>query len=191
VTPKEFSSFVMALRTYYSKENILPNEQAIKLWYEELKDIPSFVADAALRKWVATNKWSPTIAEIRATATEIQTGDDITWGESWRKLKDAVRRFGIDREQEALASFDPITRKVVQYFGYREFCISSTDEEMAQRAHFQRIFETVSQREKTDNSLPPELREAIGMIQQNNGQNRIGSGLTQIKGIIGDFKTEV
>ena len=77
MTPKEFSSFVMALRTYYSKENILPNEQAIKLWYEELKDIPSFVADAALRKWVATNKWSPTIAEIRATATEIQTGDDI------------------------------------------------------------------------------------------------------------------
>ena len=54
---KEFGIFAAALKTYYPKEQILPNQQAMELWYRELCDIPYITAEAALRKWVVISKW--------------------------------------------------------------------------------------------------------------------------------------
>ena len=82
---KEFGNFAAALRTYYSRENILPNQQAMELWFRQLQDIPYEAAEAILSKWVATNKWSPSIADIRDGMAEIQRGGPAPrwhWGPS-------------------------------------------------------------------------------------------------------------
>lgn len=160
---KEFAAFVMAIRTYYPKEKILPNEQAIELWYRELQDIPSPVADAALRKWVATNKWSPSIAEIRETAVGITEGDGLTWGEAWEQVVMAIRRYGSYSPQEAMDSFDPLTRRCVQNLGYHELCVSENP--TADRANFRMIFETLSQRQRTEQQLALPLREIIDTLR--------------------------
>lgn len=173
---REFANFAMALRTYYPKEQILPNDQAMELWFRELQDIPFNVAEAALRKWVSTQKWSPSIAEIREMTANVVNGDQLTWAESWRKLKMAVGKYGLARQKEAMESFDPITRKCVERFGYRDFCMSDERNEMADRAHYQRIFETVANREKVNQQMALPLQEAIAQIQQSNGLLRIGEG---------------
>lgn len=33
MTKKEFAKIAMALKTYYPKESLLPNEQAMELWF--------------------------------------------------------------------------------------------------------------------------------------------------------------
>lgn len=71
MTKKEFATFAMALKTYYPRENILPNEQSMALWYDHLKSIPYEVAEIALRQWVNHNKWSPSIAEIRGQSKSV------------------------------------------------------------------------------------------------------------------------
>ena len=162
---KEFAIFASALKTYYPREQLLPNTQAMDLWYRELHDIPFPVAEAALRKWVSTQKWSPSIADIRAMSSEIAHGEQLTWGESWRRFKAAVRKYGFAREREALESLDPLTRKCTEIFGYKEFCIADVRNEMADRAHYQRIFETLAQREKVNQQLALPLQEAIAQIQ--------------------------
>lgn len=158
---QEFSTFAMAIRTYYPKENILPNAPAMELWFRELQDIPFPVAEAALRKWVSTNKWSPSIAEIREIAATVSHGEQLTWGESWEKLKAAVRKYGRVGEAEAMRSFDPLTRKCVEIFGYQQYCISDVNDEMANRAHYQRIFESMAQREKTRQQVALPLQRTI------------------------------
>ena len=65
---KEFATFVAALRTYYPREAILPNQQAAELWYMELQDLSYNVAMMALREHVHTSKWSPSISELRERA---------------------------------------------------------------------------------------------------------------------------
>lgn len=172
----EFAMFVMALKTYYPKEQILPNKAAMELWYRELQDLPFPVAEAALRKWVNTNKWSPSIAEIREMAIDIQYGESLTWGESWERAVGAIRKYGSYRPKEALESLDPITRKCVESLGYRELCMS--ENAMADRANFRMIFETVSNREKMRKQICLPLQEAIGLLQMkdDNGMYRIGSG---------------
>ena len=76
MTRDEFSIFANALRTYYAKENLLPNKQAMELWYQALKDLSYSLASAALGKWSQTSRWSPTIADIRETAADITDPDD-------------------------------------------------------------------------------------------------------------------
>lgn len=65
MTKQEFAILASAIRTYYPKEKILPNQQAMQLWFIHLQDIPYRVAEIALEKWVINNKWSPTIADLR------------------------------------------------------------------------------------------------------------------------------
>lgn len=177
---KEFALFASALRTYFPKENILPNPQAMELWFRELADIPFPVAEAALRKWVVTNKWSPSIAEIREMTATVTFGDQMTWGEAWEKALDAVKRYGSYNKEKALDSLDPLTRKCVENIGYIELCRSENI--MVERAHFQRIYEVYAKREQTDKQLPPSLVQAIGQMRSDRiegGWLKLGSGKGQ------------
>ncbi len=174
---KEFATFAMALRTYYPREQILPNQQAMELWYREIQDIPYPVAEAALRKWVATNKWSPSIADIREMTAGIVNGDPLTWGESWERALNAVRRYGSYNKQAALDSLDPLTRKCVENIGFMELCMSENI--MVERAHFQKIFEVYAKREQVNQRVSAPLLEAISHMKLNgvDGQPlQIGKG---------------
>ena len=107
---KEFAAFAMALKTYYPKEELLPNEQAVDLWFLQLQDLDFKLAETALCKWVAVNKWSPSIADIRAEAAAIRFGDLPDWGEGWEQVIKAIAKYGMYRPQEALESMDKITK---------------------------------------------------------------------------------
>lgn len=174
---KQFALLADAIRTFYPKENILPNKEAMKLWYQELQDIPYEVAVTALRKWVSTNKWSPSIADIREVAAVVTNGVLPDWGEGWEQVVKAIRRFGRDRKSEALASFDPITRKTVEYLGWVELC--NSENAMADRANFRQCFEVVAKREQQNQQLALPLQESIQMIQMkqiDNSMYLLGGG---------------
>ena len=174
----EFGLLAAAIRTYYPKENILPNKESMELWFRELQDIPANVAEAALRKWVATNKWSPSIAELRETAAEVQNGEIPDWGEGWERVLTAIRKYGSYREREALESLDPMTRTCVQRLGFRNICMSeniSTD-----RANFRMMYESLAEREQTRQQVAIPLQEVINQLRltekDENGFLKIGGG---------------
>lgn len=162
----EFATFAMALRTYYPKESILPNKEAVQLWYRELQDIPFPVAEAVLRKWVSTEKWSPSIAEIREQAAAIQNGEIPDWGDAWEKVLKAIRKHGMYNVGKAMESFDPLTRQAVERIGFRELCLSENIS--VDRANFRMVFETLQKREQTQQQLALPLRQTIAQIQMKN-----------------------
>lgn len=172
MTRSEFATFAMALKTYYPRENLLPNDQAMTLWFSQLQDIPYKVAEAGLQKWVATNKWSPSIADIREMFTSIVQGDLPDWGEAWNEVQKAIRHYGSYRPQEAMDSLSPLTRKVVERMGFTNICMSETPQ--TERANFRMIYETLAERERKEALLPQGLKMVIGQMQ--NG------GLIEYKG---------
>ena len=177
MTKQEFATFAMALRTYFPREQLLPNQQAMELWFRELCDIPFEVAEMALRKWVSTNKWSPSIAELREMTSGIVNGDPMSWGESWEKALNAVRKYGSYNKMAALESLDPLTRKCVESIGFMELCMSENI--MVERAHYQKIFEVYSKRERDAQRMATPLLEAISHLQLNgmDGQRlQLGKG---------------
>lgn len=157
---QEFANFAAALRTYYSRENILPNKQAMELWFRQLQDIPYEAAEAILSKWVATNKWSPSIADIRDAYAEITSGGRSTdWGEAWEQTMTAIRRFGSYDETGALESLPPLTRETVRRLGYKSLCWS--ENQMADRANFRQVYEILEKRHIEDRKVPLPVRKKM------------------------------
>lgn len=169
MTRKEFSIFAMALKTYYPKENILPNEQAMTLWFKHLEDIPYQVAEIVLDKWVALNKWSPSIADIRKMASETVTGKEKDWSEAWEELKRAVRLYGAPREKEALESMSPLTREIVKRFGFKEYCFSENED--AYKANFRMAYEREAKKREETAQLPEVLQARLNGILQIGEEN--------------------
>ena len=156
---KEFAMFTMALKTYYPREQLLPNEQAMELWYKQLQDIPFDIAELSLNKWVAQNKWSPSIADIRETATSIKLGNVPEWSEAWEKVINAIHRYGTYGAVEALESFDDLTRQAVKRLGFTNLCMSENI--AVERANFRQIYENLVQRKLKDAQIPEQLTALI------------------------------
>ena len=165
---REFATFAAALKTYYPKENLLPNSQAMELWYRQLQDIPYIVAEAALQKWVATQKWSPSIAEIRAMAITVTAGEKLLWSDGWEQVQTAIRKYGSYNIPAAMESFDDVTRQTVKRLGFRELCMSENP--MQDRANFRDIFNMIAERQVKANQLPVTL---VGLIESiRDGENK-------------------
>lgn len=162
MTKQEFGQWVMALRTYYPREKLLPNEQAVDLWYEQLQDLPYRIAEISLNKWVATNKWSPSISDIRELSSGIVTGETRDWGSAWDDVRMAVRLYGSYQQKEAMESLDELTREAVKRIGFINICMS--ENVATERANFRMIYEELAKRKKEDSQIPERLRQAISKL---------------------------
>lgn len=164
MTKEEFAVLVSAMRTYYGKENLLPNNQSMQLWYAQLQDIPYKVAEAALNKWVATNRWSPTIADLRELAADVAVGEAPDWGDAWHNVMRAVSRYGYNRQAEAMKFLDDVTREAVRRVGWYDICMS--ENVGVERANFRDIYNTLQERKQKERLIPPQVAVLIAEIRQ-------------------------
>jgi len=158
----DFAKWASYLQTYFPNYNLLPNPEALELWYGELGNMPFDLLFAALRKWVNTHRYPPSIAELREICAEIVQGKPMDWGEAWTAVIKAVGRYGIYREEKALASLPPLARQAASRIGWRDICMSENPDTL--RAQFRQVFQICWQREIEDRQLPPALKETIAFI---------------------------
>lgn len=170
---QEFGLFAAALKTYYPREALLPNNQAMELWYKQLSDIPYHIAEMSLNKWVATNKWSPSIADIREMAVTIKSGEKPQWSDGWEEVLKAIRCFGSYRETEALESMSELTRLSVRRLGFKNLCMSENI--MADRANFRMIYEQMADRDYNAKRLPVNLVTMIEDVRRDEQQKLLES----------------
>ena len=83
-------------------------------------------------------------------------------GDAWGEVIKAINHFGHYRQEEALASMHEPVALAVKRMGWRDLCLSENG--MADRAHFLRIYETMEKRTAEDNLLPAPLKETITLI---------------------------
>ena len=164
MTENEFMTWTKALRTYYPRENLLPNREAMELWFRQLKDIPYNVASASLNKWVTQNKWSPSIADVREMSRTIQGEEIADYGQAWNDVLKVISNYGQYRQAEALESLPTLTRQTVERIGYKNLCMS--ENQISDRANFRMIYEQLAEREKKEQVMPEMLKNQIGQIKQ-------------------------
>ena len=159
---EEFKKLVKGMKAVYTSQSFLPDAESIKIWYQLLKDMPYEIANVSIQKHMATNKFPPTVAEIRSGAAEI-TDKSHDWSDGWESFRKAVGRFGYYRREEAFASMDEITRKVVKRLGWKELCMSENI--MQDRANFRMVYEQEQSRATERAMLPEALRKHMDMLQ--------------------------
>lgn len=72
VAPDHMLARMLALLSHYPAKGMTPEvEQLVALdWAEDLGEFPAWAIDAAARTWRRTQKWRPSIAEMRALCAE-------------------------------------------------------------------------------------------------------------------------
>lgn len=176
MTFKEFAYLANLIRTTYPREKIFPNNESMEIWFEMLQDIPFQAASAGLKKWIATEKWSPSIADIREMAVSVTSLPTPDWGQGWQEVIKAIGRYGYMRESEALASMSPQTAEAVKRIGWQAICESENPETL--RAQFRQVYEISEKREKQDAQLPQSLKNVIAQFQIGSQQEltQLGDG---------------
>lgn len=165
MTKKEFAVLASALKTYFTKEDkLLPNSEAMELWYRALEDIPFHVAEAAVIKWAQTHTWSPSIAELRETAATVAFGEIPDWGEGWRQVCEAMRQYGREYPKSAYNSMDEITAEAAKQLGsWWNVCTSENQD--ALRANFRKNYEAIAKQKMQERQMSNALRDSIAQIQ--------------------------
>lgn len=152
---KEFALLAETLSTAYKKENILSDIDTIELWYTMLKDLPYDLTAKAVQKWITTEKWSPSIAEIREAVTSM-TMTIPDWSEAWENVIRMIHKHGTWNVEEAMNGMDELTRKCVKRLGFVNIC--NSENIGVERANFRQIYEAEAQRAMTNAQLPERLR---------------------------------
>lgn len=159
----EFKVLVKGMKAVYTQPTFLPDREAVNVWYKLLEDIDFTVANVAIQKYMLTQKFPPTIADIREMAATVENGDKPLWSDGWDKVLRAVKKYGSYRPVEAMESLDDITREAVKRLGYIELCKSENI--MADRAQFRMIFEQLADRRQKNSQLSVSLAQLIDGIQ--------------------------
>lgn len=159
----EFSKMAMVIRTSYPQSQVLTTREAMDVWYEMLGDIPNEAATMAVKKWVASEKWPPTIADIREAAAKAVTPEIPEWSDAWEKVIQAIGRWGIHRESEALATMNETAQQTVKRMGWQYICLSENIG--VERATFRDIYTAIKARKDQQAKLPESLAERIAQMQ--------------------------
>lgn len=167
MTENEFSMLVLGIKTAYPSFNILPSQDAVKIWYKMLKDLDYRTAEIAIMDHISSSEFPPSIADIRHKCAK-QKVLIPDWGEAWAQVQIAIRKFGSYREIEAVESLDELTRETVKRIGFKSLCMTDMDNEMANRAQFRDIYNAIANRRLENAQLSPAVLEARESIRKQN-----------------------
>ena len=145
VSKQEFATLVLAMQAMYGEE-FIGTEEAMDVWFALLHDLDYQILSKALQKYMLTNKFKPTVAELREIYADLICPAISDWSEGWEQVSKAIGYYGIYRTEEAMESFDEVTREAVKRLGFQNICLSENI--VADRARFAEIYQAIQQRKR-------------------------------------------
>lgn len=125
------------------------DDARMRLYVEMLSDIPPQILEAAIKKLIMTNKFLPSIAEIREVAYGIKGTISGTAApdesEAWGEVAKAVRSVGYYGKPKF--SHEAITA-AVNNIGWQDICMTTYDGMNTLRSQFRRAYQLAAQRQK-------------------------------------------
>lgn len=149
---QEFSIIASILKKAYGSDKVMPDQEAINVWYGFLKDIDYRTMKVAVSEHIATNRFAPSISELRELAAGVMAEEVMPWDMAWGTVLQAVRKYGSYQEAEAMESLDGITAAIVRRMGFQNICMSETIE--VERANFRMAYEAEAKNRKRGRMIP-------------------------------------
>lgn len=136
-------SIELVTKLFASYIDSRPSEENADAYSYMLRDLDYPLARAAVQKLIATSKFLPSIAEIRAAALDEQNGPKRLGLEAWGDVTSEIRRVGAYGAPEFA---DEIAAECVRQMGWRRLCHGTND--AADRARFVELYEGLTQRHR-------------------------------------------
>ena len=163
MTPDEFDAGMAVLFSVWPKEASSP--QTLEVYAEIVNHLPGDVWRAAALKCVAACTFFPKPVELLTAAADLTTTPERSGDDAWGDVKRAIAAHGVyhppdgaqygDFQNYFWEFKDRLVGKLVKAFGWTYLCQS--EDEMADRAHFRKSYETEQRREREQARLTPAL----------------------------------
>lgn len=160
MTQAEFGKLVRDMKALYTKPDFIPDEHAMNVWYELLRDIPYVDADRAVKAHMVSSKFPPMPADIRERASGVdQIFDESEWMGAWALVSKAVKRANYyakeDFEklpaviQETLGSFETL----------KEWALLDDKAYEVAQSHFKSTYQAKLRQKRELGRMPENLRK--------------------------------
>lgn len=141
----------------------------LEVYRLSLMDIDGKLLEASALQHIGASKWFPSISELREAALSIINHGDESAEEAWGEVKRAIRIYGSYRE--------PVFQNIrilqaVKIMGWIPLCMS--ENEVADRAHFFKVYQSLQNRDRYDEIALPEVKQAIERIAESKRLRSIG-----------------
>ena len=164
----DFKTIMRGLIAAYPRDNFIPNEYTFNLWYKALHDIDYVTLNKAAQAYMMTNKFPPTIADIRRIACDMVLPADEIAAEEWNRLMKALGQAGRPDAVEYWKALPEVTREIVGGFSeFREWSfLPITDLMTVHRPMFIKRYEERMKRKRLTAPLPVQLRNPERMLEE-------------------------
>lgn len=160
-TEEEITTLIGGLAAAYP--SVALSTQALKVYVNALLDISPELLAAAVNQLLAQSKFFPSVAEIRqmclsltSTVGRLPTGMEA-WGEVLKQIRE-TGYYGQPYFENALIA------KAVQAIGWQNLC--SSENQVADRAHFAKVYDAMVIRAELDAKWLPASREMIRQVDE-------------------------
>lgn len=157
---EDFRVIAKGLQAAFPRDNFIPNEYTFNLWYTALQDIPYPTLNKACTSYIMSQKFPPTIADIRQIAYDLDAPADDLAAEEWAKLMKALGHAGSPEAVDYWKRLPDITKEIVGGFSeYREWANMPTVDLMSvQRPMFIKRYEEKERIRRLRGSVPTSLK---------------------------------
>jgi len=121
-------------------------ELMIEVWHAMLKEYPFELVKYAVETHIKSSRFPPTIHDIIDHIQEVENVGKLDGMTAWGEVVKTIRQYGYYREIEAMQALPADIAKIVGAMGWTTLCMSDND--IADRAHFIKAYDTMQKREK-------------------------------------------
>lgn len=156
----------------------------INVYESLLDDLTYEQVNRAVRVLLQTRTWMPSIADIRATALEIDRGPATAGGEAWGEVLRCIGRYGSYRRPGTDFEFhDPVTAQCVSALAWSNLCLS--ENAVADRARFIELYGQLGERSRRHRLAPGLTQPKQPAIEDGTGRGVLESLSARLAGKLG------
>ena len=173
MTKIDAAKLVAIVVTAYPNYDKFKDEEAVNatvnLWASMFQTDDNRIVALALNKHIATNKWPPSVAEIRELMLEIVHPDLIEPDRAWLAVSDLLHTTGENNHGDLHLQLPPLAARAVEAIGYNNLyemhrsCYRGGKPGM-DRVAFMDIYKPMYEREKQRAMTPEGLTSQIDAV---------------------------
>ena len=162
MTREEFSIIVKGLKAVYTQQTFIPDKDAFNVWYELLKDIDYANCNMAVQRYIISERFPPTIADIRAYVFKNdKSNNGLIESYAWSLVRKAISDSSYHSEERFNELPETIQKAVGSANQLRIWATAGDFNDGVVQSNFLRSYRHVIETNQKMDILPQNLRNMI------------------------------
>ena len=162
MTREEFSIIVKGLKAVYTQQTFIPDKDAFNVWYELLKDIDYANCNVAVQRYIISERFPPTIADIRDYVFKNdKSNNGLNESYAWSLVRKAISDSSYHSEERFNELPETVQKAVGSANQLRVWATDGDFNDGGVQSNFLRSYRQVIETNQKMEILPQNLRNMI------------------------------